>query len=553
MQQRIRDDSANIFASRFYKALASGQPVDVALGEARLSMDRPIKEKTEYNFSDWGIPVLITLARDLNLFSLNRSAPKPAQLAPKGFRKINLPHPGDIFVGRQKEQRLIARALRGGDARCIIILGPGGIGKSSLVARAVEQSEEYFHAVLTIGCKSTPTAEQILFEINNFLMLDGNNMFAQVMQTPLELSKKIEYLPQALNASRYLIIFDNFENMLDVTKEPHVIKDGVVRHLLETLTISLRGSRVMITSRMDFDFTKDRRYQSNILCVMLQELTKMETFRLMENIPSLCNTTDNERLLIYEKVGGNPYILELIASYAKVVPLGNLLAEIENLLAEFVEIKEKAKIAYKQSKSTPTEEIAFVANQIVQKWEISDQKQMPQNIENLIFILKAKISDTPENKHIYNEIDKIRMEGDLAKLIKMVVALIGLIPTAIINIGGNFVIGGYVGGDKIIAIDSSVVSKSTFSNAINNIREAGNTEIAKAIENLAKLIESTNFKDKKETLENIESLAEEAAKTNPKKGTLRVLGESILNALQKVPEIIEKATPLIKIISRLWL
>lgn len=113
--------------------------------------------------------------------------------------------------------------------------------------------------------------------------------------------------------------------------------------------------------------------------------------------------------------------------------------------------------------------------------------------------------------------------------------------------------GDYVGGDKIIAYKSSVVSKSSFSTAINNIRETGNVEMAKAIEDLAKLIESADFKNKKDTLENVESLAEEVAKPNPKKGTLRTLGESISNAIQKVPEIVENATPLIKIISKLWL
>jgi hypothetical protein len=67
-------------------------------------------------------------------------------------------------------------------------------------------------------------------------------MFDQVMQAQLDIAQKIEYLPQALNASRYLIIFDNFEDMLDPTKEPHVVKDELVRHLLETLTTNLRES-----------------------------------------------------------------------------------------------------------------------------------------------------------------------------------------------------------------------------------------------------------------------------------------------------------------------
>jgi len=55
------------------------------------------------------------------------------------------------------------------------------------------------------------------------------------------------------------------------------------------------------------------------------------------------------------------------------------------------EIQQRANTVCKQSKGTPTEEIACKINQEVQKWQISDQEQMTQNVNNLIFILKAKI------------------------------------------------------------------------------------------------------------------------------------------------------------------
>ena len=342
MQQSIRDDSATTFASRFYKALASGEPVDLALSEARLSMSTPrsTRENPEpHSFIDWGIPVLITSASDLYLFNLDTTVPPPLPPPPASFSKVNLPNPGDIFVGRQIEQRQIARALRGGDARCIMILGPGGIGKSSLAARAVEQSEEYFHAALSIDCRSTPTAEQILLEVGTFLILNGNDKFSQVMEAPLETKQKIEYLPQILNAvrSRYLLIFDNFEDMLDPTGEPHTIKDELIRHLLETLTINLRESRVIVTSRLDFVFTRDNRYQGNILSVKLPDLTRMETFRLIGNMPSFDRATDEEKRLIHEKAGGSPYIIDLVAARAKDVSVGSVLLDIKELQKEFVE------------------------------------------------------------------------------------------------------------------------------------------------------------------------------------------------------------------------
>jgi tetratricopeptide (TPR) repeat protein len=342
MQQSIRDDSATAFASRFYKALASGEPVNLALSEARLSMSTPRStgENPEpHSFVDWGIPVLITSASDLNLFNLDTTAPPPLPPPPAGFSKVNLPNPGDIFVGRQIEQRQISRALRGGDARCIMILGPGGIGKSSLASRAVEQSEEHFHAALSIDYRSTPTAEQILLEVGTFLILNGNDMFSQVMEAPLETEQKIEYLPQILNAvrSRYLLIFDNFEDMLDPRGEPHTINDELIRHLLETLTINLRESRVIVTSRLDFVFTRDNRYQGNILSVKLPDLTRMEAFRLIGNMPSLDRATDEEKLLIHKKAGGSPYIIDLVAARAKDVSVGSVLLDIKELQKEFVE------------------------------------------------------------------------------------------------------------------------------------------------------------------------------------------------------------------------
>jgi hypothetical protein len=108
MQQSIRDDSANVFASRFYNALSNGVPVDAVLSEARLSMETPRTTHTNpapHSLIDWGIPVLLSSAHDLNLFNFDAASPKPEPPAPHGFSKINLPNPGDIFVGRQIEQR----------------------------------------------------------------------------------------------------------------------------------------------------------------------------------------------------------------------------------------------------------------------------------------------------------------------------------------------------------------------------------------------------------------------------------------------------------------
>jgi tetratricopeptide (TPR) repeat protein len=168
----------------------------------------------------------------------------------------------------------------------------------------------------------------------------NNNEFDRVMQAQIETANKIGYLSSAINdpRHRYLIIFDNFEDMVDATKEPHTIKDDLVRSLLETLTTNLRESRVMITSKFDFSFISDDKCQGNILSVTLPDLTRKEISLLIENIPSLCNATDEEKANISERSGGNPYVIDLFTAAADDRPIKDVLDDIKEIQKKFVDV-----------------------------------------------------------------------------------------------------------------------------------------------------------------------------------------------------------------------
>ncbi|MDY6966683.1 MAG: CHAT domain-containing protein [Halobacteriota archaeon] len=344
MSQSIRDDSANIFASRFYKGIANGQSVDTALGEARISMSMPRKSRIKEGEMtlpslDWGIPVIISSVSDLGLFKRLRPPSKKASPKPRGLSRILLPNPGDIFVGRQIDQRKIIRGLRSGNTRCIKILGPGGIGKSSLAALIIEEAEEQFYAVLTVKCTSSLSVGEMMVEINNFLKLNKDDRFDRVMQESVDISEKIEYLIGVLNSSdhRYMIVLDNFEDMLDMESEPHKIKEDSVRSLLETLTLGLKKSKIIITSKIDFPLIEGDRCQAFILSVKLEDLSPVETFRLVEYVPSLKVATLPEKEAITKISGGNPYLLDLIAKAAESEPVENVLEDIKKIEEEFVE------------------------------------------------------------------------------------------------------------------------------------------------------------------------------------------------------------------------
>jgi len=103
------------------------------------------------------------------------------------------------------------------------------------------------------------------------------------------------------------------------------------------------------------------------------------------------------------------------APYATVVIRKGLPILDRNLKELLKEIKETAKIIYKESKGTNTEEIAYVINKEVQKWEIGSQEYLKLQIENLVCLLKFYVPNTEDNYLILNKADKIMQEQDIVK------------------------------------------------------------------------------------------------------------------------------------------
>ncbi|MGY1763568.1 CHAT domain-containing protein [Geodermatophilus sp. SYSU D00779] len=83
MQFEISDSAAVEFTRSFYEAVAAGQPVDIAVRDARLSvcLSRP-------NSLEWGIPVLFLRQRDGRIFDVKASVPAT------GTEVAQLPNPG---------------------------------------------------------------------------------------------------------------------------------------------------------------------------------------------------------------------------------------------------------------------------------------------------------------------------------------------------------------------------------------------------------------------------------------------------------------------------
>ncbi|MGR6966284.1 CHAT domain-containing protein [Geodermatophilus sp. URMC 61] len=104
MQFEISDSAAVEFTRSFYEAVAAGEPVDIAVRDARLSvcLSRP-------NSLEWGIPVLFLRQRDGRIFDVK--APVPAT----GTEEAQLPKPGLQPRKRPPDDRRDPPETRRGD------------------------------------------------------------------------------------------------------------------------------------------------------------------------------------------------------------------------------------------------------------------------------------------------------------------------------------------------------------------------------------------------------------------------------------------------------
>lgn len=124
MQFRVTDAAAIALSQTFYQALADGLPADTALSQARKAI------AAAGNPWEWATPVLFSRAEDNRLFDLRDALPAPPCPYPGmvPFREAD----ARFFYGREGEIQQMLDHLR--HQRFLLVIGPSGSGKSSLIA-----------------------------------------------------------------------------------------------------------------------------------------------------------------------------------------------------------------------------------------------------------------------------------------------------------------------------------------------------------------------------------------------------------------------------------
>jgi len=408
MQYSVLDRSATDFTGKFYHSLASGKSIDEALSDARLGLY--VGENK--NRVDFATPVLFLNDPDAINVGEIKVIEEKFELKKRLFDVGLVALMKTGFVGRRKELRMIRDGFVSDRKRAFIIYGFGGIGKSVLATRASQKLEEHFQGIKAIKFTSTTKPEDILNELNAFLMLAGIHELNKCIHEPIPIESKTQMLINILNQMRLLIIFDNFEDVL--TKETeHKINDPDLSKFIQLLLNGVaQNSKFIFTSRYDFD-PLDGRLASQIGEINLPELSFPFMVFLMNNFEELEKLSVQNKLEIYRKIGGHPYTLGIFTKHAKTTSVDNLLLDLKPVTKEMLDftllgmsydkLSDRAKTLLKRM-SVFEESVPLEALQ----WMMGDDKHPSPDIEKeLNFLMGWGLVVKTKERYIGEKQDKI--------------------------------------------------------------------------------------------------------------------------------------------------
>ncbi|AGY59491.1 tetratricopeptide repeat protein [Gloeobacter kilaueensis] len=342
----IEDTTATKAAAQLYEHLAAGCALSEALIKTYLHL---LDEKA----ANW------------HLLRLHVRGECPGSLVQPSGDMLTLPLPpaatefldeeqqvrvatSEQFVGRRRLLQKTLKILQGSRNIGVVLLGQGGIGKSSLAARLLERLAEYSRIVLYRDL----TEERLTSKLARQCESDGGHDILNGRLPTLQ--KWQRFFKAGLNApnQRLAIVLDDFEANFETDDEGKVIlREGKpllkaeVVPILRDLLAAVQGSglphRLIITSRYDFTVADPKlnalleRFQVPALrgADLMKKCERLKSFR-----PGAEVDADNRRRAL-KLAAGNPRLLERLDKVLQAKDLDQqaLLLKLEQTGVEYCE------------------------------------------------------------------------------------------------------------------------------------------------------------------------------------------------------------------------
>jgi hypothetical protein len=200
----------------------------------------------------------------------------------------------------------------------VTILGMGGIGKTSLVAKLIEQMAESqdpstkFQHVVWRSLRNPPPVEAMLTQLIKVFS------HPQDLDLPTALNPLISRLIQAFNQTRCLLILDETETILQAGERSGSYREGfegygeLIRRIAESPHKSERPRELGVLEEKNYP----------IRSFLLQGLQLQDGLQFLQ--AKGMGETETERQTLFQQYAGNPLLLKIATTAIRSLFLGNV-------------------------------------------------------------------------------------------------------------------------------------------------------------------------------------------------------------------------------------
>jgi WD40 repeat protein/transcriptional regulator with XRE-family HTH domain len=220
------------------------------------------------------------------------------------------------FYGRRDEVTILEKWIFQDHCRVVVLLGMGGIGKTSLALKFVEKIQDQFKYTVWRSLRQAPPLSETLTTILKLIAPNPE------ISLPDTISGKIACLLEYLSNTKCLIVLDNMESILasEDLEDASIQRGGYYRagyedygELIQQLGESLHQSCLILTSReKPKEIAALEGHETPVRSLVIRGLETTAAQCIVQTKQLSGTATDFNRLI--QRYDGNPLALKIVAS-----------------------------------------------------------------------------------------------------------------------------------------------------------------------------------------------------------------------------------------------